>query len=105
MKYVTTITTLIVLNIFAVINLLYFGANSRLIEKENKQLQFEISKYYEQLKINEVEFNLHNKFSYLEKLQNIYFDVKHTNLPDHKPISLDDFVNRESKNVYRVSSN
>ena len=42
MKYLTTITTLVALNIFAVIALIYFGNNSRLIEEENRQLKFEI---------------------------------------------------------------
>jgi len=105
MKYLTTIASLVALNIFAVIALIYFGNNSRLIGEENMQLKFEILQYYEQLKINEVEYNLYNNYSYLKKLQKIYFDVKTTNLHKNNFISLKDFNNTEFKNVYMVSSN
>ena len=104
MKYLTAITTLITLNIFAVINLLYFGNISREIEKKNKQLIFEISEFQEQLEINEVEFNLYNNYSYLKKLQKIYFDFDTTNSPGHNRISLKDFQDRELINVYKVNS-
>jgi len=97
--------TLIFLNIFAVISLLYFGDISRKIEKKNKQLILEISEYQEQLEINEVEFNLYNNYSYLQQLQNIYFDFETTNSPGHNRISLKDFQNRELTNVYKVNSN
>ena len=105
MKYFTTIMTLIFLNIFAVISLLYFGDISRKIEKKNKQLILEISEYQEQLEINEVEFNLYNNYSYLKKLQKIYFDFDTTNSPGHNRISLKDFQDRELINVYKVNSN
>ena len=105
MKYLTTIITLITINIFAVISLLYFGDVSRKIEKKNKQLILEISDYQEQLEINEVEFNLYNNYSYLKQLQNIYFDFETTNSPGHNRISLKDFQNRELTNVYKVNSN
>ena len=105
MKYLTTITTLVALNIFAVIALIYFGNNSRLIEEENRQLKFEILQNYEQLKINEVEYNLYNNYSYLKKLQKIYFDANTENLYENNFISLKDFNNAELKNTYMVSSN
>ena len=105
MKYLTTIITLIALNIFAVISLLYFGDISRKIEKNNKQLILEISKYQEQLEINEVEFILYNNYSYLKQLQNIYFDFETTNSLGHNRISLQDFQNRELTNVYKVQLN
>ena len=105
MKYLTTIVTLIALNIFAVISLLYFGDVSRKIEKKNKQLILEISDYQEELEINEVEFNLYNNYSYLKQLQNIYFDFEITNSPGNNRISLKDFQNRELTNVYKVNSN
>ena len=104
MKYLTTILTLIALNIFAVISLLYFGDISREIEKKNKQLIFEISEFQEQLEINEVEFNLYNNYSYLKKLQKIYFDFDTTNSPGHNRISLKDFQDRKLINVYKVNS-
>jgi len=97
--------TLIFLNIFAVISLLYFGDISRKIEKKNKKIILEISEYQEQLEINEVEFNLYNNYSYLKQLQNIYFDFETTNSPGHNRISLKYFQNRELTNVYKVNSN
>ena len=105
MKYLTTIITLITINIFAVISLLYFGDVSRKIEKKNKQLILEISDYQEQLEINEVEFNLYNNYSYLKQLQNIYFDFETTNSLGHNRISLQDFQNKELTNVYKVQLN
>ena len=105
MKYLTTIITLIVLNIIAVISLLYFGDISREIEKKNKQLIVRISEFQEQLEVNEVEFNLYNNYSYLKQLQNIYFDFETTNSLGHNRISLQDFQNKELTNVYKVQLN
>ena len=105
MKYLTTIITLITLNIFAVISLLYFGNISREIEKQNKQLIVRISEFQEQLEVNEVEFNLYNNYSYLKQLQNIYFDFETTNSLGHNRISLQDFQNKELTNVYKVQLN
>ena len=105
MKYLTTIITLIALNIFAVISLLYFGNISREIEKKNKQLIVRISEFQEQLEVNEVEFNLYNNYSYLKQLQNIYFDFETTNSLEHNRISLQDFQNKELTNVYKVQLN
>ena len=105
MKYFAAIVTLITLNIFVVITLLYFGSLSKLTEQKNKQLEFEILKYNKQLKINEVEYSLYNNLSYLKKLQEIYFDVETKNLSKYNRISLQDFENSDLKNVYRVSSN
>ena len=105
MKYFTTIMTLIFLNIFAVISLLYFGDLSREIEKKNKQLIVRISEFQEQLEVNEVEFILYNNYSYLKQLQNIYFDFETTNSLGHNRISLQDFQNRELTNVYKVQLN
>ena len=45
------------------------------IEKENIILEMQILKFNKQLKINEVEFTLHSRPSYLKKLQKIYFDT------------------------------
>jgi len=105
MKYLTAITSLIILNTFAVITLLYFGNFTGKIEKENKQLEIEILKLNEQLKINEVEYNLYNNYSYLKKLQKIYTNTEKINLLSGNRIFLKDFENRELKNVYFISSN
>ena len=105
MKYFTAITTLLVFNIIAVISLLNFSNVSKKIEKENKLLEMEISKFNEQLKINEVEFNLHNQFSYLKKLQEIYLDNYILDLHESTRINLKDFEKKELKNIYMVSSN
>ena len=105
MKYLTAITSLIILNTFAVITLLYFGNFTGKIEKENRQLEIEILKLNEQLKINEVEYNLYNNYSYLKKLQKIYTNTEKINLLSGNRIFLKDFENRELKNVYFISSN
>ena len=104
MKYLTTIITLITLNIFAVISLLYFGNISREIEKQNKQLIVRISEFQEQLEVNEVEFNLYNNYSYLKQLQNIYFDFETTNSLGHNRISLQDFQNKIQEIIAKTST-
>ena len=52
-----------------------------------------------------MEFNLYNNYSYLKKLQKIYFDIDTINLPANNRISLKDFQDRELINVYKVKSN
>ena len=105
MKYFTAIATLLVLNIITVISLLYIGSISKKIEKENKLLEMQISKFNEQLKINEVEFNLHTKRSYLKKLQKIYFDIDNIDLFENTRIDLKDFKKKELKHIYMVNLN
>ena len=105
MKYFTAIVTLLGLNIITVITLLYFNNISKNIEKENKLLEIQISKFNEELKINEVEFTLHSQSSYLKKLQKIYFDTRNTNSFENTRINLKDLEKKELKKIYMVSSN
>ena len=105
MKYFTAIATLLGLNLVSVITLLYFSGISKEIEKENKILEMQISKFSKQLKINEVEFTLHSRPSYLKKLQKIYFDTDNIDLFENTRINLIDFEQKELRNIYMVSSN
>ena len=105
MKYFTAIATLLSLNIIAVVTLLYFSSISKKTEKENELLEIQISKFNEQLKINEVEFSLHTKRSYLKKLQKIYFETDNINILENTRINLIDFKKNELKNIYMVNSN
>ena len=104
MKYLTAITFLIILNVLTVISIYYFGNISRLIEYQNNKLISEILIFNEQLKINEVEYNLHNNIDYLTKLQQVYFDSKKVKLSSNNLISLKNFKNNETINVYQTSS-
>ena len=105
MKYFTAIATLLSLNIIAVVTLLYFSSISKKTEKENELLEIQISKFNEQLKINEVEFSLHTNLSYLKKLQKIYFDTDNIDLFENTRIDLKDFKKKELKHIYMVNSN
>ena len=105
MKYFTAIATLLGLNLVSVITLLYFSDISKEIEKENKILEMQISKFSKQLKINEVEFTLHSRPSYLKKLKKIYFDTDNTDSFENTRINLIDFEKKELKNIYMASSN
>ena len=105
MKYFSAIATLLGLNLISVITLLYFSGISKEIEKENKILEMQILKFNEQLKINEVEFSLHTKRSYLKKLQKIYFDIDNIDLFENTRIDLKDFKKKELKHIYMVNSN
>ena len=89
----------------AIAFLLYFCNLTRSIEDQNDKLSKEISLLENQLKINEVEYNLYNNYSYLKKLQKIYTDTEKISLLSGNRIFLKDFENRELKNVYFISSN
>ena len=105
MKYFTAIATLLGLNLVSVITLLHFSGISKEIEKENKILEMQILKFNKQLKINEVEFTLHSRPSYLKKLQKIYFDTDNIDSFKNTRMNLIDFEKKELKNIYMVSSN
>ena len=105
MRYFTTIVTLLGLNLISIITLLYFSNNAKEIEKENKILEMQILKFNKQLKINEVEFTLHSRPSYLKKLQKIYFDTDNMDSFENTRINLIDFEKKELRNIYMVSSN
>jgi len=105
MKYFTAIATLLGLNLVSIITLLHFSGISKEIEKENKILEMQILKFNKQLKINEVEFTLHSRSSYLKKLQKIYFDTDNMDSFENTRINLIDFEKKELKNIYMVSSN
>ena len=105
MKYFTAIATLLGFNLVSVITLLYFSGISKEIEKENKILEMQISKFSKQLKINKVEFTLHSRPSYLKKLQKIYFDTDNVDSFENTRIKLIDFEKKDLRNIYMVSSN
>ena len=63
MRYFSTISLLIVLNILTVFFLLYLGNVSKEIEKQNYTLEKKINFFNDQISINEVEFNLYNNTS------------------------------------------
>ena len=105
MKYFTAIATLLGLNLVSVITLLYFSSIAKEIEKENKILEMQILKFNKQLKINEVEFTLYSRPSYLKKLQKIYFDTDNIDSFENTRMNLIDFEKKELRNIYMVSSN
>ena len=105
MKYFTAIATLLGLNLVSVITLLYFSSIAKEIEKENKILEMQILKFNKQLKINEVEFTLHSRPSYLKKLQKIYFDIENSDSFENTRIDLIDFEKKDLRNIYMVSAN
>ena len=105
MKYFSAIATLLGLNLVSVITLLYFSGISKEIEKENKILKMQILKFDKQLKMNEVEFILHSRPSYLKKLQKIYFDIENSDSFENTRIDLIDFEKKDLRNIYMVSAN
>ena len=105
MKYFSAIATLLGFNLVSVITLLYFSGISKKIEKENKILEMQILEFNKQLKINEVEFTLHSRRSYLKKLQKIYFDSDNMDSFENNRIDLKDFKKKELKHIYMVNSN
>ena len=105
MKYFSTIITLIFLNSILVFCLMYYGKKSEFINEQNIKINYEINKYNEQIKINEVEYNFLNKYSNLIKLQEIYLDFEKSNFNKNNRITLNDFKIKDVKNFYQVKSN
>jgi len=64
----------------------------------------QILMFNKQLKINEVEFTLHSRPSYLKKLQKIYFDIDNMGSFENTRINIIDFEKKELRNIYMVSS-
>ena len=104
MKYFSAITSLIILNIFALTVVLYFGNKTKIVEEENKIIVLNIEKTQEQLKINEVEHSLYHNYLYLNKLKKIYFDTEKQNNFINSRINLNDFANQDLLDVLQVAS-
>ena len=104
MKYLTAITTLIILNILTVVMVVSLGKISRKNEKINNDIKQEISILKDQIKINELEYNIHNNYFYLKKLQKIYLSKNNQDNLESQIISLTDFNNKDAINFYKVKS-
>ena len=104
MRYYSTIFSLIVLNILAVLSLLYLGNVSRNTEKQNYTLEKKINFLNDQISINEIELNLYTSYEYLKKLHKIYFDVKQFESFSNKRLSFNDIQIINLKNIYTVGT-
>jgi len=104
MRYISGISSLIVLNILTVFFLLYLGNVSREIEKQNYTLEKEINFINDQININEIEFSLYNNYEYLKKLHKIYFDVDQSESFFSKRLSFNYIQKKNLKNLYTVGT-
>ena len=104
MRYSAAIIFIIILNLFSVLTLIYYSNLSSKIENKNEINITKILKLENQIKINEIEYILHNDYSYLKKMQKIYNEDYDYNLIGEKSISYKDF-NNFPNNIFKVSSN
>ena len=104
MRYSAAIIFIIILNLFSVLTLIYYSNLSSKIENKNEIIITKILKLENQIKINEIEYILHNDYSYLKKMQKIYNEDYDYNLIGEKTISYKDF-NNFPNNIFKVSSN
>tara|TARA_Y100001970_G_C14214673_1_gene848937 strand:+ start:177 stop:491 length:315 start_codon:yes stop_codon:yes gene_type:complete len=104
MRYSAAIIFIIILNLFSVLTLIYYSNLSSKIENKNEIIITKILKLENQIKINEIEYILHNDYSYLKKMQKIYNEDYDYNLIGEKSISYKDF-NNFPNNIFKVSSN
>ena len=104
MRYSAAIIFIIILNLFSVLTLIYYSNLSSKIENKNEIIITKILKLENQIKINEIEYILHNDYSYLKKMQKIYNEDYDYNLISEKSISYKDF-NNFPNNIFKVSSN
>ena len=59
--------------------MIFIANKSREIEKNNSNLRLEISKIFEDIKINKIELIAHKNSSYLNNLFSIYFSISSEN--------------------------
>ena len=104
MRYLSTIFSLIGLNILAVLSLLYLGNVSRIIEKQNYTLEKKINFINDQIRINEIEFSLYHNYGYLKKLHKVYFDGEQFESFSNKRLSFVDIQKKNFKNIYTVGT-
>ena len=104
MRYYSTIFSLIVLNILAVLSLLYLGNVSRDIEKQNYTLEKKINFINDQISINEIEFSLYTNYEYLKKLHKIYFDFEKFDTFSNRRLSFNDIKKDNLENIYTVGT-
>ena len=103
MRYSAAIIIIIILNLFSVLTLIYYSNLSSEIENKNEIIITKILKLENQIKINEIEYILHNDYSYLKKMQKIYFHTDES-VNINKIISYKDFQNNHIENVYTVGT-
>ena len=104
MRYFSAIFSLIILNILAVLSLLYLGNVSRNIEKQNYALEKKINFINDQISINEIEFSLYNNYEYLKKLHKIYFDFEKFETFSNKRLSFNDIKKKKFEDIYTVGT-
>jgi len=104
MRYFSAISSLIVLNILAVLFLLYLGNVSREIEKQNYTLEKKINFINDQIRTNEIEFSLYHNYGYLKKLHKVYFDGEQFESFSNKRLSFVDIQKKNFKNIYTVGT-
>jgi len=104
MRYFSTISLLIVLNILTVFFLLYLGNVSKEIEKQNYTLEKKINFFNDQISINEVEFNLYHNYEYLKKLGKIYFDFEQFEKLSNNRLTFIDIQKNSLENIYTVGT-
>ena len=104
MRYYSAIFSLIVLNILAVLSLLYLGNVSRNTEKQNYTLEKKINIINEQIRTNEIEFSLYHNYGYLKKLHKVYFDGEQFESFSNKRLSFVDIQKKNFNNIYTVGT-
>ena len=100
MKYLSTIITLIFLNLIIICGLLFTGNLSRSLEKQNNKISDNIKIINQQIKINEIEFNLYSNYSYLKKLNKIY--INHNNISETSLINFIEINNNNFDTLHQV---
>ena len=103
MKYYNAIIFSFLLSFLSIIALLYLGNISREIEKNNITLKEKINFIQDQIDINEIEYSLFISYTYLKKLQKIYFNVENVSSLNNR-ISFSDLEKQKFKNFHTVGT-
>ena len=103
MKYYSAIIFSFLLSLLSIIALLYLGNISREIEKNNVTLKEKINFIQDQIDINEIEYSLFINYTYLKKLQKIYFNEENVS-PLNNRISFGDLEKQKFENFHTVGT-
>ena len=103
MKYYSTIIFSFLLSFLFIIVLLYLGNISREIEKNNITLKEKINFIQDQIDINEIEYSLFISYTYLKKLQKIYFNEENVSSLNNR-ISFYDLEKQKFENFHTIGT-
>ena len=102
MKYSKSIIIIMFINIIIAFFVIFIGHQTRRLEIVNNETMNKIYSVNQEIKINQMEFALHNDNQYLKKLYSIYQDNINRKMPV-TIIKLSELSSLKNEEVYKVN--